>query len=118
MSREEKADARRGAAEREGRRCGLAPKPRSYRRSIRSAFCRERVRRAREGEVVLVDGVTGSGKTEVYLQAIEGVLARGRNAIVLVPEISLTPQTVARFRGRFGDAVAVMHSRMSQGGAL
>ncbi len=67
------------------------------------------------GEVVLVDGVTGSGKTEVYLQAIEDVLARGRNAIVLVPEISLTPQTVARFRGRFGDAVAVMHSRMSDG---
>ena len=60
-------------------------------------------------------GVTGSGKTEVYLQAIERTLAEGRRAIVLVPEISLTPQTVARFRGRFGDAVAVMHSRMSDG---
>ncbi|MFR7649949.1 MAG: DEAD/DEAH box helicase [Eggerthella lenta] len=68
-----------------------------------------------EGEVVLVDGVTGSGKTEVYLQAIEETLAAGRTACVLVPEISLTPQTVARFRGRFGDLVAVMHSRMSQG---
>lgn len=67
------------------------------------------------GSVVLIDGVTGSGKTEVYLQAIEETLAQGRNAIVLVPEISLTPQTVARFRGRFGDTVAVMHSRMSQG---
>lgn len=67
------------------------------------------------GEVVLVDGVTGSGKTEVYLQAIEKTLDGGRSAIVLVPEISLTPQTVARFRGRFGDTVAVMHSRMSQG---
>lgn len=67
------------------------------------------------GEVVLVDGVTGSGKTEVYLQAIEAVLKAGRNACVLVPEISLTPQTVARFRGRFGSVVAVMHSRMSQG---
>lgn len=67
------------------------------------------------GEVVLVDGVTGSGKTEVYLQAIEGVLAAGRTACVLVPEISLTPQTVGRFRGRFGDTVAVMHSRMSAG---
>ena len=67
------------------------------------------------GDVVLVDGVTGSGKTEVYLQAIELVLAQGRTACVLVPEISLTPQTVARFRGRFGDTVAVMHSRMSQG---
>lgn len=67
------------------------------------------------GQVVLVDGVTGSGKTEVYLQAIEETLAAGRTACVLVPEISLTPQTVARFRGRFGDMVAVMHSRMSSG---
>ncbi|WP_302964099.1 primosomal protein N' [uncultured Adlercreutzia sp.] len=67
------------------------------------------------GHVVLVDGVTGSGKTEVYLRAIEEVLVEGRTAIVLVPEISLTPQTVGRFRGRFGDAVAVMHSRMSDG---
>ncbi len=70
---------------------------------------------AGDGHVVLVDGVTGSGKTEVYLRAIESVLARGRSAIVLVPEISLTPQTVGRFRGRFGDTVAVMHSRMSAG---
>ena len=68
-----------------------------------------------DGRVVVVDGVTGSGKTEVYLQAIERTLDAGRAAIVLVPEISLTPQTVARFRGRFGDAVAVMHSRMSMG---
>ena len=67
------------------------------------------------GEVVLVDGVTGSGKTEVYLRAIEDVLAQGKTACVLVPEISLTPQTVARFRGRFGNTVAVMHSRMGQG---
>ena len=67
------------------------------------------------GEVVLVDGVTGSGKTEVYLRAIEQVIAAGRTACVLVPEIALTPQTVARFRGRFGDKVAVMHSRMSDG---
>ena len=67
------------------------------------------------GEVVLVDGVTGSGKTEVYLQAIEAALAAGCTACVLVPEISLTPQTVGRFRGRFGDTVAVMHSRMSAG---
>ena len=74
--------------------------------------------RAREhacGEVVVVDGVTGSGKTELYLRAIEKTLAEGRTACVLVPEISLTPQTVGRFRGRFGDLVAVMHSRMSQG---
>ncbi|MEC4183739.1 primosomal protein N' [Adlercreutzia sp. R21] len=75
----------------------------------------EAARVAACGRVVLVDGVTGSGKTEVYLQAIARTLAEGRNAVVLVPEISLTPQTVARFRGRFGDAVAVMHSRMSAG---
>lgn len=68
-----------------------------------------------DGSVVLVDGVTGSGKTEVYLRAIQDVLAKGKTACVLVPEISLTPQTVARFRGRFGDQVAVMHSRMSAG---
>lgn len=70
---------------------------------------------AHAGRVVLVDGVTGSGKTEVYLQAIEKVIKAGQTAIVLVPEISLTPQTVACFRGRFGDMVAVLHSRMSVG---
>ncbi len=72
-------------------------------------------RAARDGSVVVLDGVTGSGKTEVYLQAISAVLAEGRTAIVLVPEISLTPQTVGRFRARFGNRVAVMHSRMSAG---
>ena len=75
----------------------------------------EQARTAGKGEVVLVDGVTGSGKTEVYLRAIEQVISEGKTACVLVPEISLTPQTVARFRGRFGDQVAVMHSRMSDG---
>ena len=67
------------------------------------------------GEVFVLDGVTGSGKTEVYLSAIERVLARGQGAIVLVPEISLTPQTVGRFRARFGAEVAVLHSRLSAG---
>lgn len=67
------------------------------------------------GNVVLIDGVTGSGKTEVYMQAISDTLQEGRSAILLVPEISLTPQTVARFRGRFGDAIAVLHSKMSAG---
>jgi len=65
--------------------------------------------------VVLLHGVTGSGKTEVYLQAIQRVLDRGKGAIVLVPEISLTPQTVDRFRSRFGDCVAVLHSSLSEG---
>jgi primosomal protein N' (replication factor Y) len=67
------------------------------------------------GDVVVVDGITGSGKTEVYLSAIERVLGQGRDAVVLVPEISLTPQTVGRFRSRFGDQVAVLHSKLSTG---
>ena len=65
--------------------------------------------------VILLHGVTGSGKTEVYLQAIQYVLKEGKGAIVLVPEISLTPQTVERFRSRFGDAIAVLHSHLSDG---
>src|SRR5690606_32837049 len=64
---------------------------------------------------MLLQGVTGSGKTEVYLQAIERCILGGRQAIVLVPEIALTPQMVERFKGRFGDAVAVLHSRLSTG---
>ena len=64
---------------------------------------------------VLLYGVTGAGKTEVYLQAIARVLEAGRGAIVLVPEISLTPQTVRRFAGRFGAQVAVLHSALSDG---
>src|SRR6266581_5816945 len=67
---------------------------------------------------ILLHGVTGSGKTEIYLQGIRAALERGRSAIVLVPEISLTPQTVERFKGRFAeaqDAVAVLHSHLSEG---
>ncbi|PYL30923.1 MAG: primosomal protein N' [Verrucomicrobia bacterium] len=67
---------------------------------------------------ILLHGVTGSGKTEIYLQAIRVALERGRSAIVLVPEISLTPQTVERFKSRFAEmheAVAVLHSHLSQG---
>ncbi|MBQ2628832.1 MAG: primosomal protein N' [Kiritimatiellae bacterium] len=64
---------------------------------------------------VLLFGVTGSGKTEVYLQAIAAELAAGRGAIVLVPEIALTPQTVQRFASRFGGQVAVLHSALSDG---
>ncbi|MGE5614416.1 MAG: primosomal protein N' [Bacillota bacterium] len=64
---------------------------------------------------ILLHGVTGSGKTEVYMQLINYVIDKGRQAIVLVPEISLTPQMVDRFRGRFGSKVAVLHSRLSLG---
>lgn len=63
----------------------------------------------------LLHGVTGSGKTEVYLQAMQACLAMKREAILLVPEISLTPQTVQAFKSRFGDEVAVLHSRLSAG---
>ncbi len=70
---------------------------------------------ARSHQVFLLHGVTGSGKTEVYLQAIQHCLTQGREAIVLVPEISLTPQMVERFKSRFGDRVAVLHSRLSHG---
>lgn len=63
----------------------------------------------------LIYGITGSGKTEIYLQLIEKVLEKGKDAIVLVPEISLTPQMVDRFLARFGDVVAVLHSKLSDG---
>ena len=66
-------------------------------------------------EVFLLHGITGSGKTQVYIEAIRDAVAQGKDAIVLVPEISLTPQAVARFQGNFGKLVAVLHSRMSTG---
>jgi len=64
---------------------------------------------------ILLHGVTGSGKTEVYLHAIAHITSQGKQAIVLVPEIALTPQIVSLFRARFGDAVAVTHSRLTAG---
>ena len=67
------------------------------------------------GRILLLHGVTGSGKTEVYMQAIAQILESGKSVIVLVPEISLTPQTASRFIGRFGERVAVLHSRLSTG---
>jgi primosomal protein N' (replication factor Y) len=78
----------------------------------------ERIDRALDGageRELLLHGVTGSGKTEVYLRAVASVLEQGGTAIVLVPEIALTPQTVTRFRQRFGDLVAVLHSGLSLG---
>ncbi len=70
---------------------------------------------AHETAGFLLFGITGSGKTEVYLSAIEACLAEGRGALMMVPEIALTPQLVARFRARFGDGLAVLHSALSDG---
>ncbi len=69
----------------------------------------------RSNQTFLLHGVTGSGKTEVYMQTMAQVLESGKSIIVLVPEISLTPQTASRFIGRFGERVAVLHSRLSDG---
>ncbi len=73
------------------------------------------IRAAEPGTPLLLHGVTGSGKTEVYLQAAAQTLAAGRDVLVLVPEIALTPQIVARFQARFGDTVAVLHSSLTPG---
>ena len=60
-------------------------------------------------------GITGSGKTEVYLQAIDSALKANKSTIMLVPEISLTAQTIERFRSRFKEKIAILHHRLSQG---
>ena len=69
---------------------------------------------AQDGKPVLLYGVTGSGKTEVYLQALHRILEQGRQGIVLVPELSLTPQAVERYKGRLGDRVGVLHSALTE----
>lgn len=74
--------------------------------------CLEAIERSQQ-DVFLLHGVTGSGKTEVYLQASQTVLTSGAQVLVLVPEIALTPQLVGRFRARFGDRIAVLHSGLS-----
>ncbi|MCE7871209.1 primosomal protein N' [bacterium CPR1] len=74
---------------------------------------RQALKAIRPGEKVLLYGVTGSGKTEVYLHAVEAALQSGRQAIVMVPEVALTPQAVERYRGRLGDTVGVLHSGLT-----
>lgn len=75
----------------------------------------ELIQSLHEFAVVLLHGVTGSGKTEVYMQAIAPILAQGKSALVLVPEIGLTPQLTDRFRARFGDQIVIYHSGLSDG---
>ncbi len=75
----------------------------------------EHALRAGRYKTFLLHGVTGSGKTQVYIEAIKKTLDAGKRAVVLVPEISLTPQTVRRFKTHFGEQIAVMHSRLSAG---
>lgn len=83
--------------------------------SQQSAFARiEKALASSDSKPVLLHGVTGSGKTELYLQAIDRVLAEGRSAICLIPEIALTAQTIDRFQERFGSRVAVWHSQLTQ----
>jgi len=87
----------------------LTPDQQAAWENLQSAICNL------QSAIFLLHGVTGSGKTELYLRAVGEVLAQGRKAIVLVPEISLTPQTVARFAARFPGRVAVLHSQMREG---
>ncbi|MCL2606716.1 MAG: DEAD/DEAH box helicase family protein, partial [Coriobacteriia bacterium] len=84
-------------------------------REALTAVIQDSAPRNTSSKPIVLEGVTGSGKTEVYLQAIEAVRQIGKTAIMLVPEISLTPQTVGRIRSRFGDDVAVLHSGLSDG---
>jgi primosomal protein N' (replication factor Y) len=88
-----------------------APRPTAAQASALAAI-RRRLE-SRGGRPLLLHGVTGSGKTEVYLRAVAAALERRRSAIVLVPEIALTPQTAGRFVERFGESVAVLHSALS-----
>ena len=92
------------------------PPPTAHRPSPAQRNAIDRLTSARPGKVFLLHGVTGSGKTLVYIELLRRVvLERGRGAIVLVPEIALTPQTVDRFRAVFGESIAVLHSALSDG---
>jgi primosomal protein N' (replication factor Y) (superfamily II helicase) len=114
---EQRAAGRRPGAVERGAGAPSAPeRPRDLTPAQRAALeAIEQPLRARERDNLLLYGVTGSGKTEVYLRAAEIVLEQGRGALVLVPEIALTPQTARRFERRFGDRVAVLHSKLGLG---
>ena len=113
---------KQGLAKIEERRSSRVPESSYYIKSQKIVLSRmqKRVRDNIEENILnqtptLLYGVTGSGKTEVYINLIESCLARGRQAILLVPEISLTPQTIARFKNIFGDKIGVFHSQISAG---
>jgi primosomal protein N' (replication factor Y) len=108
--------ARRAGARRRLREDGLAGDETPAKPSETQAAALARIRDALDdgGGAFLLYGATGSGKTEVYLRACEEALGRGRGAIVLVPEIALTPQALGRFRARFGTRVAVLHSALTE----
>ncbi len=93
-------------------RVGVAPPP-SPSRAQRDAV--DAILAGQPGQTFLLHGITGSGKTLVYIEVLRAMLQQGKTAIVLVPEIALTSQTVDRFRGAFGDDVAVLHSGLSDG---
>jgi primosomal protein N' (replication factor Y) len=108
----------RDPLEKTGRRRGTAPQS-PHTLTAEQSFAYERIRAALARQDVrqpfLLQGVTGSGKTEIYLRAAEDVIKAGRQAIVLVPEIALTPQTVSRFVARFPGQVGLVHSKLSEG---
>ena len=108
--------ARRAGAKRRKRDEELPGEKTPATLSDTQALALERIAAAMEegGGALLLYGATGSGKTEVYLRACEQALERGKGAIVLVPEIALTPQALGRFRARFGDRVAVLHSALTE----
>jgi primosomal protein N' (replication factor Y) len=107
---------RRGALREPAARDALGGEPEPQQLTTGQGAAVERIVAALDGGGghLLLHGPTGSGKTEVYLQSAAAALARGLGVIVLVPEIALTPQTVGRFRARFGDRVAVLHSALTE----
>jgi primosomal protein N' (replication factor Y) (superfamily II helicase) len=99
----------------EARRSNLSKlTPGTFTLNTEQTYAVSSINQSQSFNVYLLDGVTGSGKTEVYLNVIAEVIAQGKQALVLVPEINLTPQTVARFQKRFPIEIAVFHSRMSE----
>src|SRR5581483_8151382 len=105
---------RRGERRNVGAAIPAEPAPKTLSPTQRAALARIVELLDAGGGNVLLAGATGSGKTEVYIRACEAALARGRGAIVLVPEIALTPQALGRFRQRFGDRVGLLHSALTE----